>query len=53
MSSKYLVSTGLLLLAFGTAISACADSSSANCNKRALLHKGLKNRATLIELKFK
>lgn len=33
MSSKYLVSTGLLLLAFGTAISACADSSSANCNK--------------------
>ncbi|ENW07221.1 hypothetical protein [Acinetobacter beijerinckii] len=33
MFSKYVVGTGLVLLAFGSIISACADSSSVNCNK--------------------
>ncbi|MFX5245180.1 hypothetical protein ABTD35_20485, partial [Acinetobacter baumannii] len=33
MFSKYLVGTGLVLLAFGSIISACADGSLVNCNK--------------------
>jgi hypothetical protein len=33
MFSQYMVGAGLLLLTFGSAISACADSSSINCNK--------------------
>ncbi|MCY6412977.1 hypothetical protein QTA56_12700 [Acinetobacter sp. VNH17] len=36
MFSKYIVSTGLLLLTFGLTISACADSSSVNCNKNTV-----------------
>ncbi|WP_252718530.1 hypothetical protein [Acinetobacter ursingii] len=33
MSSKYVIGAGLVLVTFGSAISACADSSSVNCNK--------------------
>lgn len=33
MFGKYLVGTGLVLLAFGSIISACADGSLVNCNK--------------------
>ncbi|WP_228274710.1 hypothetical protein [Acinetobacter ursingii] len=33
MFGKYVVGTGLVLLVFGSTISACADSSSVNCNK--------------------
>ncbi|MCU4368176.1 MULTISPECIES: hypothetical protein [Acinetobacter] len=33
MSSKYVIGAGLVLVALGSTISACADSSSVNCNK--------------------
>lgn len=32
MFSRYVVGTGLVLLVFGSTISACADSSSVDCN---------------------